>query len=209
MCRGLRSDDIDIAAMPMPVKITPTEIPDVLVIETGQVRDDRGYFAEIYSAKVLEGCGFRETFVQDNLSTSRKGTLRGLHYQLEPHAMGKLVRVLHGAIFDVAVDIRRGSPWFGKWVGVTLTAENRQALWVPPGFAHGFLALVDDALVLYKCTATHIPESERAMHYDDPAIGVAWPLAPTLVAPKDAAAPAFAAAENNFRYAAPAVNVSD
>jgi dTDP-4-dehydrorhamnose 3,5-epimerase len=188
--------------MPMPVKISPTEIPDVLVVETGQVRDDRGYFAEIYSARMMETAGFSETFVQDNLSTSRKGTLRGLHYQIEPHGMGKLVRALRGAVFDVAVDIRRGSPWYGKWVARTLTSENRQALWVPAGFAHGFLALEDDATVLYKCTTTHAPESERAIHFGDPTIGIAWPAAPTLVAPKDAAAPTLTAAENNFRYAA-------
>src|SRR5882672_5065846 len=103
--------------MPMPVTVTPTEIPDVLVIETGLVKDNRGYFAEIHSTKMLEVSGFRATFVQDNLSRSREGTLRGLHYQLEPHGMGKYVRVLAGAVFDVAVDIRRGSPTYGKWVG--------------------------------------------------------------------------------------------
>jgi len=189
--------------MPMPVKVTPTEIPDVLVIETGAVRDDRGYFAEIHSTKMLEASGFRATFVQDNLSRSREGTLRGLHYQLEPHGMGKYVRVLVGAVFDVAVDIRRGSPTYGKWVGRTLTAENRQALWVPTGFAHGFLALEEDTLVLYKCTATHTPEAERAIHFGDPAIGIEWPRQPALVAAKDAAAPVFSMAEHNFDYGAP------
>jgi dTDP-4-dehydrorhamnose 3,5-epimerase len=207
MCRAPQVDVIDSVAMPMAVKITPTGIPDVLVIETGHARDDRGFFAELYSAKVLGEAGFRETFVQDNLTGSRRGTLRGLHYQLEPHGMGKLVRALRGAVFDVAVDIRQGSPWYGKWVAQTLTGENRQALWIPPGFAHGFLAL-EDADVLYKCTATHAPEAERVIHFGDPAIGVAWPEAPTLLAPKDAAAPMFAAAENNFRYAGPALNAA-
>ena len=188
--------------MPMPVKVTPTEIPDVLVIETGLVRDDRGYFAEIHSTKMLEASGFRATFVQDNLSRSREGTLRGLHYQLEPHGMGKYIRVLAGAVFDVAVDIRRGSPTYGKWVSRTLTAENRQALWVPTGFAHGFLALEEDTLVLYKCTAIHAPEAERAIHFGDPAIGISWPKQPALVAPKDAAAPVFSMAEHNFDYIA-------
>ena|ERR1700753_1093505 len=189
--------------MPMPLEITPTEIPDVLLIETGMARDDRGYFAEIHSEKVLEAHGFRARFVQDNLSSSRKGTLRGLHYQLEPHGMGKLIRVLRGAAFDVAVDLRRGSPSFGKWVARTLTFENRRALWLPPGFAHGFLALEDDTLLLYKCTATHTPEAERAIHYSDSKLGIAWPVEPSLVAPKDAAAPLFAAAEYNFEYGAP------
>ncbi|HEX3593632.1 MAG TPA: dTDP-4-dehydrorhamnose 3,5-epimerase, partial [Polyangiaceae bacterium] len=163
----------------MPLKMTPLEIPDVLVIETGVIRDDRGYFAETYSAKVLESHGFRVGFVQDNLSMSRRGTLRGLHYQLEPHGMGKLVRVLSGSAFDVAVDIRRGSPTFGKWVARRLDFESREALWIPPGFAHGFLALEDDTLLLYKCSTTHTPEAERSIHYADPAIGIAWPMTPT------------------------------
>jgi dTDP-4-dehydrorhamnose 3,5-epimerase len=114
--------------------------------------------------------------------------------------MGKLVRVLRGSIFDVAVDIRRGSPWFGKWVAQTLSAENRLSLWVPVGFAHGFLSLEAETLVSYKCTATHAPETERAIHYADPAIGIVWPEKPTLVAPKDAAAPVLAAADYNFEY---------
>jgi dTDP-4-dehydrorhamnose 3,5-epimerase len=187
--------------MPMPVKIKPLEIPDVLVIEMGLIRDERGFFAELYSAKVLESQGFHDTFLQDNLSCSRKGTVRGLHYQLEPHGMGKLVRALSGAVFDVAVDIRRGSPTFGKWVGRTLTLDNREALWIPPGFAHGFMALEDSTLLLYKCTATHAPEAERAINYADPAIGIAWPMQPTLVAAKDMAAPPLASAEYNFEYA--------
>jgi len=186
--------------MPMPVKIAATEIPEVLVIETGMVRDDRGFFSETYSSRMFEQAGFSGTFVQDNLSQSRKGTLRGLHYQIEPHAMGKLVRVVRGSVFDVAVDIRKGSPTFGKWVGRTLTADNRLALWVPSGFAHGFLALEDETLVLYKCTEIHTPECERAIHYADPAIAIEWPIPATLVAPKDEAAPALANADYNFVY---------
>ena len=185
----------------MPLKITPLEIPDVLVVETGLIRDDRGFFAETYSARVLESHGFRATFLQDNLSSSRKGTLRGLHYQLEPHGMGKFVRVLSGAAFDVAVDIRRSSPTFGKWVARTLTFDNREALWIPAGFAHGFLALEDPTVLLYKCTETHTPEAERSINYADPTIGIVWPLEPTLVAPKDLAAPLLANAEYNFVYA--------
>jgi dTDP-4-dehydrorhamnose 3,5-epimerase len=188
--------------MPMPVKITKTEIPDVLVVETGAVRDDRGFFSETYSSKMFEAAGFREAFLQDNLSGSKRGTLRGLHYQIEPHGMGKLVRVMAGSIFDVAVDIRRGSPTFGKWVGRNLTAENRHSLWIPSGFAHGFIALEDDSLVHYKCTNIHTPEAERAINYADPTIAVAWPIEPTLVAPKDAAAPPLDRAEYNFEYRA-------
>ena len=184
----------------MPVKITKTEIPEVQLLETGVVRDDRGFFSETYSSKMFEAAGFRETFVQDNLSESRRGTLRGLHYQLEPHGMGKLVRVIRGSIFDVAVDIRRGSPSFGKWVGRTLTGDNRLSLWIPSGFAHGFIALEDETLVFYKCTAIHTPEAERAIHHADPAIGIEWPIPPTLVAPKDAAAPPLDRAEYNFEH---------
>jgi dTDP-4-dehydrorhamnose 3,5-epimerase len=186
--------------MPMPVKTVATEIPEVRVVETGLARDDRGFFAETHSTKMFAAAGLDETFVQDNLSSSRKGTLRGLHYQIEPESMGKLVRVIKGSIFDVAVDIRRGSPTFGKWVGRTLTGENRLSLWVPVGFAHGFLALEDDTLVLYKCTSIHAPEFERAVNYADPAIGIAWPFPPSLVTPKDAAAPPLASADYNFAY---------
>lgn len=184
----------------MPVKITKTEIPDVLVVETGAVYDDRGFFSETYSSKMFEAAGFRETFLQDNLSGSKRGTLRGLHYQLEPHGMGKLVRAITGSIFDVAVDLRRGSPFFGKWVGRALSAENRLSLWIPSGFAHGFVALEDATLVHYKCTTTHTPEAERAVHYADPKIGIVWPIEPSLVAPKDAAAPPLDRAEFNFEY---------
>jgi len=186
--------------MPMPVKLRSTELPEVLEIETGLVRDDRGWFAELHSQAMFEAAGFRHDFRQDNLSLSAKGTLRGLHYQLEPYGMGKLVRALKGAVFDVAVDLRRGSPSYGKWVGRELSQTNRLALWVPVGFAHGFVALEDDTLVLYKCTSIHRPEAERAVHYADPTIGIRWALAPTLISPKDAKAPTLAAAEANFEY---------
>lgn len=184
----------------MPVKVTPTEIPDVLVVQTGLARDNRGYFTEVFVAPSFESAGVKGAFVQDNVSCSKRGTLRGMHYQLEPRAMGKLVRVFGGAIFDVVVDLRRGSPWFGKWVGRTLSAENGLSLWIPAGFAHGFLALEDDTLVLYKCTDTHAPEAERAVHYADPAIGIEWPDSPGLVSPKDMAAPPLERAEYNFTY---------
>jgi dTDP-4-dehydrorhamnose 3,5-epimerase len=186
--------------MPMPVKVHSTEIPEVVVYETGIARDDRGYFQETYSTPMLAKAGLNASFVQDNVSKSKRGTVRGLHYQLAPFATGKLVRTVRGSIFDVAVDVRRGSPTFGKWVGRTLTEENHLALWIPEGFAHGFMALEDETLVLYKCTVIHTPESERSLHHADPAIGIEWPMAPTLIAPKDAAAPMLAEADYNFVY---------
>lgn len=187
--------------MPMPVKITETEIPGVLVVETGCFSDERGFFSEVYSDAVWTEAGFHERFVQDNLSLSAKGTLRGMHYQLEPHGMGKLVRAITGSIFDVGVDLRKGSPTFGRWVGRTLSAENRLALWFPAGFAHGFLALEDDTLVYYKCNAHHNAEAERAVSYKDPQLGVEWPFEPTIISKKDAGAPPLEHAEHNFHFA--------
>jgi dTDP-4-dehydrorhamnose 3,5-epimerase len=186
----------------MPVTLYDTELAGVLVVQTGRVGDERGFFSEIWSEAMFARAGLGESFVQDNLSSSRRGTLRGLHYQLLPHGMGKLVRALTGAIFDVAVDLRRGSPSFGRWVGRELSAENGLALWVPAGFAHGFLALRDDTLVHYKCTEIHTPEAERAVHFADPAIGIAWPFEPLHVSSKDAAAPQLARAEHNFVFSA-------
>jgi len=186
--------------MPMSVKLTETEIPGVLVIETGIARDDRGFFTEIYSEKVWEEAGFKESFVQDNLSMSAKGTLRGMHYQLDPYGMGKLVRVVSGSVFDVAVDLRRGSPTFGKWVGRTLSEGNGLAMWVPIGFAHGFIALEDDALVLYKCTGMHTPDAERSLSYKDPEIGIEWPIEVTIVTKRDEEAPGLRDAEHNFVF---------
>ena len=184
--------------MSAPVRFTETEIPDVLVAESRVFRDERGFFTETYSKSVWTAAGFTASFVQDNLSKSRKGTLRGLHYQLEPHALGKLVRVVTGSVFDVAVDLRRSAPTFGKWVGRTLSAENSLALWIPEGFAHGFVALEDDTLVYYKCTHVYTPEADRALLYNDPAIGIAWPIEPIHTSTKDAAAPTLAEAEYNF-----------
>lgn len=184
----------------MPVKLSRTELEGVLIVETLAIRDDRGFFSETYSKRMFDEAGFHETFLQDNLSESSKGVLRGLHYQLNPHAMGKLVRVLTGSVFDVAVDLRKGSPSFGKWVGRTLSAENRLAMWVPVGFAHGFIALEEKTLVTYKCTTTHTPEAERALLYSDPQIGIEWPIAPALVAEKDRLAPPLDKADYNFTY---------
>lgn len=186
--------------MPMPVEMTPTEIPHVLEIKTGIFHDHRGFFSETYSQPVWENAGFNGNFLQDNLSCSKKGTLRGMHYQLDPHGMGKLVRVVQGAIFDVAVDLRSESPTLGNWVGKTLSAENGLALWVPNGFAHGFVALEDDTLVYYKCTGVHVPEAERSLSYKDPEVAIEWPLEPTIVSDKDENAPSLGDAEYNFVY---------
>lgn len=171
----------------MSITVTSTRLPDVKIIEPRVFGDARGFFFESFNARVFaEQVEAGVDFVQDNHSCSSKGVLRGLHYQIE-HAQGKLVRVLAGEIFDVAVDIRRASPTFGQWVGVTLSAENQLQLWVPPGFAHGFAVVSEFAEVLYKTTDYWYPEHERTLLWSDAAIGIDWPLdgAPVL-APKDA-----------------------
>ena len=188
--------------MPMSVEFTETEIADVLEVKTAQFEDDRGFFTETYSLPMWRAGGFEAVFVQDNLSQSRKGTLRGMHYQLATHGMGKLVRVVRGSVFDAAVDLRQGSPTFGKWVGRTLSGENGLALWVPVGFAHGFVALEDETLVWYKCTGAHAPEAERSLRYSDPSVAVEWPIEPTIISPKDADAPLLADADYDFVHRA-------
>ncbi|SEM06451.1 dTDP-4-dehydrorhamnose 3,5-epimerase [Stigmatella aurantiaca] len=171
------------------MKVTETAIPGVLLIEPKVFGDDRGFFLETFHAQRYADAGIPGPFVQDNYSRSAKGTLRGLHFQ-EPQPQGKLVQVVAGAVFDVAVDIRRGSPTFGKWVGVELSAENRRQLWVPPGFAHGFCVTSESADFQYKCTALYSPQNERSILWNDPDLGITWPLSgePKLSA-KDAAAP--------------------
>jgi dTDP-4-dehydrorhamnose 3,5-epimerase len=207
------------------MRLTPTALPGVLIVEPAVFGDDRGWFMESFNEPRWEaalreaGQPLPRRFVQDNHSCSRAGVLRGLHYQLPPHAQGKLVRVVAGAAWDVAVDIRRGSPTFGRWVGVELSAANRRQLWVPEGFAHGFLALQDETHFLYKTTDVYARDCERAIRWDDPSLAIDWPLAALsgtafgspscatsgrpltapwtapLVAPKDAAAPLLAEAE--------------
>jgi dTDP-4-dehydrorhamnose 3,5-epimerase len=186
--------------MPMRVSFSKTEIDGVLEVKVGVIHDGRGFFSEVYSKPVWGGQGFTEPFLQDNMSLSVKGALRGMHYQLEPYAMGKFVRTLTGSAFDVAVDLRRGSPTFAKWVGRVLSGENGLALWIPAGFAHGFVALEDNSVVYYKCTSVHVPESERALSYKDPTVAISWPIEPTVVSEKDAVAPFLAQAEYNFVY---------
>ena len=172
----------------------------MLEIESQVFRDGRGYFTEIHNASAWAAAGFDHSFVQDNVSVSAKGTLRGLHYQLQPHGQGKLVRALRGSVFDAAVDIREGSPTFGEWVGRTLSEENGRALWVPAGFAHGFLVLEDNTQILYKCTHPYTPEAERGIAYNDPSIGIEWPAEATQINDRDAQAPGLHEAERNFRY---------
>lgn len=158
------------------MKATSTAIADVFVIEPKVFGDARGFFMESFNQQAFnEATGTCFDFVQDNHSRSSRGVLRGLHYQLPPHAQGKLVRVTSGAVFDVAVDIRQGSTTFGKWVGVELTAENHKQLWIPPGFAHGFVVLSDTADFLYKTTAYYAPQSDRGILWNDPQIGIQWP----------------------------------
>jgi len=180
----------------MPYTVTPTAIPDVLVLEPRVFGDARGFFYESFNQRdFAQATGLDVTFVQDNHSKSAQGVLRGLHYQVE-HAQGKLVRVVQGAVFDVAVDLRRSSPTFGRWVGERLSADNKKQMWVPPGFAHGFAVLSETAEFLYKTTDYWYPEHERSLLWSDPALGIDWQLtgAPLLVA-KDATAPVLAQAE--------------
>jgi dTDP-4-dehydrorhamnose 3,5-epimerase len=164
------------------MKATPLAIPEVILFEPRAFEDERGLFFESFNQKLFdEAVGHPVTFVQDNHSISKKGVLRGLHYQRPPFAQGKLVRVVRGAAFDVAVDIREGSPTYGKWVAETLTAENRHQLWIPEGFAHGFLSLEEGTEFLYKTTNFYDKASEGGIRWDDPALGVEWPaVAPTL-----------------------------
>lgn len=157
------------------MKVVATAIPDLLVIEPRVFGDDRGFFMETWNAATFAEAGLDLAFVQDNHSRSARGVLRGLHYQLT-QPQGKLVRVTAGRAFDVAVDLRRSSPSFGQWAGVELSAENKRMFWIPPGFAHGFLSLEDGTDFLYKCTALYAPADERCVAWNDPAIGVDWPL---------------------------------
>ena len=156
------------------MKITSASIPDVLIFEPVIHQDSRGYFMETFRQSIFEDHGLNISFVQDNQSLSKKGTLRGLHYQLE-YPQGKLARVLKGEIFDVAVDLRKGSSYFGQWVGEILSAENRRQLWIPPGFAHGFLVLSEIAEMSYKCTDYFHPEDDHSLLWNDPDIAIHWP----------------------------------
>jgi len=182
----------------MAYTVTPTRLPGVLILEPKVFGDARGFFFESFNARDFAQCtGLDVDFVQDNHSKSAKGVLRGLHYQIQ-HPQGKLVRVSQGEVFDVAVDLRRSSPTFGQWDGVLLSADNKRQLWIPPGFAHGFLVTSDSAEFLYKTTDYYHPEFERSLLWNDPTVGVHWPLAAgttPLLAQKDQAAATLDAAE--------------
>ncbi|WP_129793647.1 dTDP-4-dehydrorhamnose 3,5-epimerase [Sphingosinicella sp. CPCC 101087] len=170
------------------MKLVDTRLPEVKIVEPRIFGDERGFFFESWNARDYAGAGLEQTFVQDNHSRSARGVLRGLHYQLEK-PQGKLVRVISGRAFDVAVDIRRSSPRFGQWAGVELSAENKRLLWIPPGFAHGFLSLEDGTDFVYKCTDYYAPDDERAILWRDARIAIDWPLGALgqpLVSAKDA-----------------------
>ena len=185
--------------------VTATTLPDVMILEPARHGDARGFFSESWSVAHMASAGLHFDFVQDNHSFStRKGTVRGLHFQGPPHAQDKLVRCGRGALYDVAVDIRRGSPTYGQWTGVELSFENGRQMLVPAGFAHGFMTLTPDCEIIYKCTDTYAPQTEDAVLWNDPAIGIDWPLADAaILSDKDAAAPPLAALDTPFTYEVP------
>lgn len=178
------------------MKVIRTDLPDVLILEPQVFGDERGFFLESYNKRRFrEATGLDVEFVQDNQSRSKSNVLRGLHYQIR-QAQGKLVRVVAGEVFDVAVDLRRRSPTFGRWAGLLLSAASKRIAWIPPGFAHGFYVVSDEAEVLYKTTDYYAAEHERSLLWNDPALGIKWPLAGTpILSAKDAAAPPLAGAE--------------
>ena len=184
------------------MKIISLAIPDVKLIEPDVFGDKRGFFMETYRADQFKEAGIPTNFVQDNMSSSRKGVLRGLHFQKDPYSQGKLVRVVRGEVFDVAVDLRKGSPYYGKWVGDFLSEENKRSLYVPNGFAHGFCVVSDEAVFHYKCTEFYHPEAEGGLRYDDPTVAVEWPKidVPFLTSPKDEKAPFLENIDCNFTY---------
>ncbi|RPI15804.1 MAG: dTDP-4-dehydrorhamnose 3,5-epimerase [Lysobacterales bacterium] len=180
------------------MQVTPTDLPEVLLLEPRVFGDERGFFMESYNQQAFrQATGLDVDFVQDNHSRSARGVLRGLHFQRPPRAQGKLVRVTAGRVFDVAVDVRRSSPRFGRWTGVELAAGNHRQLWIPPGFAHGFLVLSDSADFLYKTTDYYSPPDEGSVLWSDPAIGIEWPTTgiDIVLSAKDAAAPSLAEAQ--------------
>ena len=172
------------------MKIIASNIPDILVFEPTVYSDGRGYFMETWRQSVFEAQGIDAGFVQDNQSNSNRGTLRGLHYQLN-HPQGKLARVVSGEVFDVAVDLRKSSAYFGRWIGILLSAENKKQLWIPPGFAHGFYVMSESAELLYKCTDYYDPEDDHSLLWNDETVGIDWPLLDSkpLLSDKDKNAP--------------------
>jgi dTDP-4-dehydrorhamnose 3,5-epimerase len=186
----------------MPFNFERLEIPEIILIKPRVFADERGFFLETYKHTAFAKAGVPDTFVQVNHSQSAAGVLRGLHYQKHPQAQGKLVGVVRGEIFDVAVDIRVGSPTYGRWVGETLSSENHHLLYIPPGFAHGFCVLSEAADVIYQVTTEYAPDFDRGLLWNDPEIGIAWPIENPALSPKDAAQPRLREADNNFVYQA-------
>ncbi len=184
----------------MPFHFHPLAIPEVILVEPERFGDSRGFFMETYQYETFAAKGITPRFLQDNHSRSTQGVLRGLHYQKDPFAQGKLLKVVIGEIFDVAVDIRRGSPTFGQWVGERLSAENGRLLYVPPGFAHGFCVLSDTADLLYKATNYYKPETDRGIIWNDPQIGIEWPITNPTLSAKDVKLPPLAQADINYNY---------
>jgi dTDP-4-dehydrorhamnose 3,5-epimerase len=184
----------------MPFSFEHLRIPEVIKISPVTFPDERGFFMELYKHSEFSKAGIRSPFVQDNCSKSRKGVLRGMHYQLNPMAQGKLVRCPVGKIFDVAVDIRKGSPTYGQWVGVELTEDENVLLFIPPGFAHGFVALTDGAEVVYKCTAEYSSQHDRGVVWNDPFLKIRWPCENPIVSSKDQKHPFLKDADNDFSY---------
>jgi dTDP-4-dehydrorhamnose 3,5-epimerase len=184
----------------MPFRFRRLSIPDLILVEVDQFGDHRGFFMETYKRSAFVAHGIAAQFVQDNYSRSAQGVLRGLHYQKHPQAQGKLVMVLQGEIFDVAVDIRQGSPTYGQWEGLTLSAQQAHMLYIPPGFAHGFCVLSEMADFTYKVTGEYSPDLDRGIIWNDPAIGIEWPLREPRLSAKDAGLPSLAEADNNFVY---------
>ncbi len=187
----------------MPFIFKELSIPEVVLIEPIVFRDSRGFFMETYKYSDFARMDVKEYFVQDNYSKSSKGILRGLHFQKNPNAQGKLVQCLKGKIFDVAVDIRKGSPTFGQWVSTELDEENNLILYVPSGFAHGFVVLSEIANVIYKCTREYSPEDDRGIIWNDPDINIQWPVNDPVLSEKDKKHPALKDADNNFEYERP------
>ncbi len=184
----------------MPFEFKSLDIPGLVLVQPQVLGDDRGFFFELYKHTDFAREGIKGHLVQDNYSRSEKGVLRGLHYQKTPKAQGKLVMCMRGRIYDVAVDIRKGSPCYGKWIGVELTEENRLMLYVPPGFAHGFQVLSDAADVMYKCTDEYSPSEDRGIIWNDTDINIAWPLKDPVLSSKDKLHPLLRKADNNFTF---------
>lgn len=176
------------------------EIPGLLIVKPDIFQDERGYFFESYNKEAFDRQGFPAVFVQDNESKSKKGVIRGLHFQAPPFEQGKLVRVVRGAIMDVAVDIRIHSPHYGKWQSVILTGENKWMFWIPPGFAHGFLTLEDDTIVVYKCTQVYSRQHEGSLRWNDPELAIQWPFTDLVVSARDSQAPLLNEFKSPFTY---------